>query len=524
MDSDTIVSYHIFTFPFTWEHTQIGKKYRSFEDRTNIHTIRLPGNSSWENISEPVDIRSKRELYNEQNFFYRFVHKALYDSGAKGDIIRHYERKEINYTSVTYTIHVKKNDSIYTLPVQSITLDLYSTGVGILKFYLINDTYIKLQDILYINQFGRRIFPPFIDTEKGITGTKDIELAESISIEGLDGHPHRFFEDFTGYETDYHAWTPSRFISSLLEDFTGYACISIVPVIDDRMFVACWWGDDAFSKNIRDNQYNYFSDPDWYKLIFVDTDDASCQNDKMLEKKLDFHTLPRWQKYGTLYGLSRYSMIGVMENSDFTKSVFLTHFRTIYHRIVEFCIVQRASLLKFSDQVAHITELKITDPGRIADEISQLYKQFIRFENQVYFDEVTAQDQGIETYEKLQAILGIKEKIKELDRQINELHEYVIVLENQERNRNLALLTLAATMFIVPSFIAGYFSMHFFTDIEVFDRSSLLWINGLLIGVVILVFIGIKAKKRIWIKYLVISIIVLIVLYLIFIISGIMVL
>lgn len=62
-------------------------------------------------------------------------------------------------------------------------INLYATGVGFLSFYLKNEdcTQNSPEDILAINQYGRRIMPPFFND----TRLRN-EISEYIRIEGLN--------------------------------------------------------------------------------------------------------------------------------------------------------------------------------------------------------------------------------------------------------------------------------------------------------------------------------------------------
>ena len=80
------------------------------------------------------------------------------------------------------------------------------------------------------------------------------------------------------------------------------------------MFVTCWIGDNELETKIKNDSSFWKTNNDWYKLIFVDGENITCQNDEMQADLLNKHTLSRWQKkYGTLYGFSRYSLLQLWE-------------------------------------------------------------------------------------------------------------------------------------------------------------------------------------------------------------------
>lgn len=98
----------------------------------------------------------------------------------------------------------------------------------------------------------------------------------------------------------------------------------------------------------------------------------------------------------------------------------------------------------------------------IAERIGSIYKEYIRFVNQIYFRSVTAQDQGIEMYNLLMKQLNTKEQIKDLDEEIGELHEYISLLIDQKRNENSEWLNILATLLLPAGIITGLFGMNMF--------------------------------------------------------------
>ena len=487
-------SYHIFSFPFQWQLE--GNTYVQRSDFNSIYPVK---NSRWKRKSTPLGDQHQVELYNEKNYFYQFVHPALYDidNGSTTPIIRHYEREECEQNDVTYHIELANSSVIYELNVKSISLNLYSSGVGILSFYLENYRHANLDDIRMINQRGRRIYPPFIDVNKGINGTKTTELADSISISGLFGSSDAYTENFDGYDAN-STWQPARFITNLLADFTNQCHWVIDPVVDDRMFVCCWIGNDEFSAKISKEGDAFMGNKEWHKILFIDGDnDPTCQNDTMLNNLLQAHTLPRWQNYGTLYGVSRHSLICLTNRDEFNMGVILPHVRTIYYRMAELCLVQRAAMLKFSSEVAQVALNEAGQYSKIVDDVSALYKSYIQYTNKIYFKEVTTQDQGIEIYKKLQEVMDIVMLVEDLDNEIEELHNYASMIEDKKRNRNLSILTTAATIIVLPSFIVSYFGIGLFEGKpEPLPSKYWLLINAALLVSAGTAFVSIRTKSK----------------------------
>ena len=481
-------SYHIFYFPFRWSLK--GDENFRFSEQVNLNRIQVSGDSQWKQVQldeqvgpgkEAQEAKDACTVFDERQYFFDFVHPVLYDDKKKEQdpLIYHYERLEPQtQDEVKYVIRV--GDKKYVLRVDALNLNLYSTGVGILSFYLANEWEEQQYEsaVRDINQFGRRIMPPNSHefTSRGL-------LASSICIEGLVGDPDRYKDEF-----DYKiqpekrsagnapqrglssVWEPALFIRHLIEDLSP--ALEVVPVIDDRMLVNCWYGNKELSQQVaeaaRDEKDSFVMGDFWYKYVFVDEGrEDSCQNKRMKEQLLEKSTYYRWQNKGTLYGVSRYSFVALTNERDFDKNVLAVHMRTIYSRLFELVIIQRASMLRFSGEVTKVSGLAATKEKEkeVADRINSLYKEYIRFVNQIYFRNVTAQDQGIELYEMLIAQFDSNAQIKDLDGEIGELYQYITLQVDQKRNENGERLNKLAAIFLPASILAGLFGMNRYCEL-----------------------------------------------------------
>ncbi len=441
-------SYHIFLFPFNWSFEK--NENELFEKQvalTNIVPDRL---SNWIRMTVPGTEREIRELYDEKNYYYDFVHEVLYDNGKDTTIVKHYERKELKHEGSTLNFNIevwgKKN---YRLKIDDIALNFYSTGVGTLIFYLRNENenQKELSDIKLINQFGRRIMPPFIEDVD-----KRFETAERVYIDGLwGGSPYD--EDFNDYSRHLESWKPASYILQLIKDFSED--IQIKPVIDDRMIVNCWYANDQLSTRIKTDYENFLNSDDWYSFAFIDSTDPTCQNEEFRKRIIEKATNPRWQNYGTLYGITRYSMVALGAKDFMFETVIFKHVRTLYTRMLELVLLQRSSRLRFSAEVTKVGIMKKAEHQRIADHISSLYKEYMLYMNQIYFREVTSQDQGIEFYQLFLEQFGCTKQISDLEEELGELHNYYHLLLARKRNRNAEILNIIAATLLPASLTTG---------------------------------------------------------------------
>ncbi|MCD7713165.1 MAG: hypothetical protein LUJ25_10890 [Firmicutes bacterium] len=326
-------------------------------------------------------------------------------------------------------------------------------------------------------------------------------LSEYICIEGLNGYAGKYREDFSGY-TPADIWKPASFICQLIADL--HPGMIATPVIDDRMFVnSCYVNKDLLKEIAVDDPSlekerlkEFILGKFWYKYVYVDNGQWDmCQHDPMKEQLLNRVTYFRWQKYGTLFGISRYSFVLL---KGIGAEYIETHMATLYSRMIELALVQRASMLRFSSEVTSLSNLTGQDRQKLLQKISSLYKEYIRFVNQVYFREVTAQEQGIELYDLLLQQLNSEKQIEYLESEIRELHQYVAIVEEQTRTGRMEWFSWLATIFVPVSLIIGVLGMN-----SIFDKEYLfLWDYFLyhllfLGGMIYLTYLIFKRKKMV---------------------------
>jgi hypothetical protein len=549
MENNALYSYHVFLFPFQWQFAGKEMKNKTLEQRTCLkELIGLFADTKWKRGEYKTDTVLN---YNEYNYFYGMVRDVLFDKGEDLEkaIVANLAY-DIPPDSHSYNFKVcidayKNEYKSYSLHIDSILLHLYSTGVGVLSFHLNNRLEEQSQpdDILNINQVGRRLYPPFFgidsslvgsqaqfectDFAKGLDYVQTKELAVNISVISDTN-----FEDFSSYANpgnfSSNPFQIPQHISFLFQgipltvnkaDFKADdRKVYINPLIDDRMFVLCWYGNDEIVDRLelndkahgrdKDQKLIYLNDDWWYKFMFNDQKYSTCQNQKMQQKFIYKHTYTRWSDLGTLYGINRYSFVcltGSLENlKRYNAHFIVNHMQTMYYKLCELCLVQRACLLRFSDEVAHISKMKDDKKISLTDRVNNLYQQYLRFVNRIHFREVTAQEQGIELYNMLQEHMKIENNVKDLDREIQELHTYVSLIQDQKQNRNVELLTIIGALFILPTFFINFFGLIIMPQRGAFPMpQSILLLLPLLIAPFIYFLIDQRRAKR-WLIWLIV--------------------
>ena len=428
-----LYSYHTFMFPFIYDKETIEEKFWEYKK------------FSTDNV----------EAYNEKYYFYKHVQDALYNNKERGEnsfISKYFEYKN---TKGIFTLTTKK--AVYELELDGISLRIFNTGVAILAFNLKNNTYSKLEDVLVINDFGRRIYPQFLG-ENFTKETKETFLAESIALSFEGKKP--IVENF-----DYNKLNIKNGVRlpSFIETLIGKSFKNIQYVIDDRMFVISQYHNDTLAKEMKEydstkNQYEYEENSCWYEYLFIDGNGKNCQSKQMTKKLIATSTYDRWVEWGTLFGITRYSFV-VLTESWFGENRLLPHTKTMYFQMFSLLLAYRATIIKFADEIQNITQGTHND---ISEGTSGLYKRYLDFLNQLYFKEITAQDQGIELYEKAVSIMKIEVFLKDLDNEISELHAYVEMLEDKSEKEEMQKLSKMGAIFLPGTFIAGVLGMNIY--------------------------------------------------------------
>ena len=515
----TVHSKHQFIFPFKWEHYAVSND--SFASKTNVEGFEsiLLG-KKWKRT--PFEITSHIR-YNEYNYFYDFVRDVVYDRGqnessirgySNKSLLRHYEYIFKNSASLKITCNIGKDDftefqkATYELEIKCISLELLDSGIGLLTYNIHNSTYEDPSSILNINQFGRRFFiggfmlntyPSRNLKETGRERCVDLALQHEI----LDGHT-RITNDLYDEDTisnlklSQHLELPeivkNLFLSpeKLKTNFETLQKgeIWLSPCIDDRLFTVCW-----YSCNLKKYRKAYQFGTDitkskwWNKFVFIDkAQGESVQNEEFRLAQLESSTYDRWKDYSTLYGVSRYSlmMFCTPDAPDFLKAVH----ETMYFKMAQLNLVQRATMLRLSDEIQSISTSNLTDIEiKLRSETKQYQRKelqiqlnekikveyekvrdlnhnFLKFSNKIYFEEVTAQEQGIELYDLLHQKMRNQMHKESLEKEISSLFNFSLLQqqnrENQleiERNNKLELITYFGIPLAFLSLIFSFWSL-----------------------------------------------------------------
>ena len=480
-------SYHIFMFPFGLKN---GWKQRDID--------KMLTNANWERSQFAYDKGDFASNFSEQGYFYDFSSGAMFDDPDSLNRVLTTYRLPTGENS-TYTINIKKynTEKTYNLHVEKIELNVYDEKAAILSFHLNNDQYTETQDILYINDYGRRIYPQYLEgNENGdinLQKTKNSFLADSISL-NLDNRPP-YEDDFSSYaRKTIPPYTMPKYIKALLPE----AMHECRWLLDDRMYVVSYYCNTVFSNRMHDGYAQHTQwlkkenvEWDWYQYVFVDNDDPTCQNEYMFKDLLERATYTRWSEYGTYFGISRYSFTCLIGEDRIN---LLRQTKTMYYRMASLVLAQRVLSLYYSREISEISrdldEKKLTNK-ELQTRVNALNRDYLRFVNNVYFREITPQDQGIELYDLMQKQMNIERDEKGLSTEVEQLYHYVTMANDEQRNKETERLSVIATLFLVPTLLTGIWGMNLSEE-----SNTLYWIFSALAFILAIAIIPLLFRNK----------------------------
>lgn len=455
-------------------------------------------NASWERMQFAYDKGDFASNFSEQGYFYDFCSGAMFDDpDSLNRVLTTYQLPTEDGDTYTIYINKKGNRKSYILKIDKIELNIYDEKAAILIFHLNNDKYQEIQDILYINDYGRRIYPQYLvgedNGEINLQKTKDNFLADSICLNF--GIRPCLEDNFSSYsEKNIPPYTMPRYIKGLLPE-EMHECRWL---LDDRMYVVSYFSCPDFAKRMSEKYGTEGKwldrqrpEWDWYQYVFIDNDDPTCQNEKMFKQLLEHSTYIRWSNYGTFYGISRYSFTCLIGNDVIG---LLHHTKTMYYRMASLVLAQRVLSLYYSREISEIS--KELDENKLSNKqlrrrVNILNRDYMRFVNNIYFREVTPQDQGIELYDLMQDQMNIERDEKGLSTEVEQLYHYLTMTNDEQRNIEAERLSIIATLFLIPTLLTGIWGMNLNEESDI-----LYWIfSGMAFILAIIVIIHLIISK-----------------------------
>ena len=320
-----------------------------------------------------------------------------------------------------------------------------------------------------INEYGRRISMPVL---------KDINLCAD-SLELKIGNIS-FKDNFMAYiekvkkmdnitSDDIKLTDISNVIREVL-CYRGDYNISPIPILDDRMYVMCIAKDSKAIIECTDE-----GSKSAYEFAHIDpAGECTCHDKGMRKELLDKALYKRWCDWNSYYYITNYSFMYLTE--DDVPPHLVESFLTQYYQMGCLTIAQRASIMNFKREVTSIAA-GLEKKGKTlsmpsVNSIMDLQERFVAFESQLFFDEVSSEQQAIEIYDMLKQALLIEKEKDSLKSQLESMYTISDTTNGFGINKIMLIFTWISGVMSFASIIMTMMQIEGFKNIQ-----CLKWLN-----------------------------------------------
>ncbi|MBR1854224.1 MAG: hypothetical protein IJ794_13960 [Lachnospiraceae bacterium] len=460
-------SYHTFLYPFHYGDTKDPKK-------SNLSGV-LKKSEIWEQIDHQghLDAEEYKKVYKIAQFYLPKARRMLLPSNDKNETELYRHKGE----NIRYEIVYKEEKiSLDVTEIELLLLPIYSIGLLTIKGEYVQDARGKndaelLEMVDRINDLGRRVYPASVEV-KGNEGPKIVDIICPAELnlyfdlaqdkqKGKLRHSVKY-QDFvkTAYKNDKYEVHPELIEQIIYYDGQNKKKKSkpvhpgLKPVLDDRMFVTCLYiGLESPESYWHERLENPEKAEELYKFMFLENS-CTCQDQEMLQEKLDQHIYRRWVNWGSLYGITEYSMTYFASGNIDKKQesrYLVDNFQDLYLRLAQLALLQRAIITQLETEV-EIASRRIGKPK----ELLMLWERYARFQAEYYIPEATFQEQGVEMYDMLKDSLRLPEMYEYLDSGMENLRELAQMYESDNTNNAINAMTAIGTTVAIFAMTQDY--------------------------------------------------------------------
>ena len=492
------------------------------------------------------DAYEKARKYQARAYFHPFVQRFLYDENR----LMRYRRKKKCDGKLQLHVQLILGDYGHeyiqelTLTIESCEISLFMPNIGIFMIKINHDKSIPLNIAQKILDELRRVYPPYFNERKEVnfvktTGLKIIEPDNLTAWQKTNGKMSlwqsghcpisvKLIKDnnICNAENKFYSFNEEYQLSELIEKNAKYFENSsnqglvhpwaahwselLKPFSTDNNgqgLVIKQFGDDraATISYLAVDELKSINRGNWVRLCFSDEpgNDRLPYSATFLQNFEAQYCYDRyWYKGATIDGTDwpsrilncgySFSYIGSNQCSFFTsdKNGALATFNYIYTDMGMIAHFQRAALLSFSQRLSELLKRdkkngKIKFPDN--DEVQKMYREFIEFTQNYWFDEISPQEQGQQLFLMWRKHLRIQELYDEVRQELKDLVEYIELQET--KNAEIASSNLNINVFIFGLFglvvafisaIAGVFGINDLKDgdktrvLKIFDSHKLI--------------------------------------------------
>lgn len=267
------------------------------------------------------------------------------------------------------------------------------------------------------------------------------------------------------------------------------ACLIINCFNDDRMHVHGTIVSEALSARICSAYGKRHEQPDrvclgqWYGMLAADHDwnRCSCQDQTMLLDLIDRQTDGRWSERNTLYGITYHTMIQLLGPD--VPDYLITNMDWMYFQLFLIAVLQRCTVQRFYREASGLIRGNGSYDTKRGEALKSLYMLFM---NQIWFNDVTEQEQGQDFFRRLQKNMDVEKDVAFLDQALSEMDDQAHKKLENIVSRQLLPLSVIGGLWggieMISCLINGEWTGDFSRHIQSFGwRSAGAWIPGILV-------------------------------------------
>lgn len=463
-------------------------------------------------VGELVDNYANYNYFNKQarNLIFNYK-KNNPDKGDSKVVNYKFSPEDLN-GDFKYIINVNK-EKTYELNIDKIILKEYEIAnkkIYLMMIYVTNNDYDSLSDIKNINQYGRRLYSPWIplDLGNGINTEcpddlqihigkykiySNYEKSGKVDLNYKDEEIFKYnFDDKNKYKSyserlnfirqkevndkndkNDNSIIDNRRESYLIRNILNYKNeskdekIEIELINPDRMYVGFYVKNfligrikkySSEKQEYSTEKQKYLTEKQGYAYLYDDSlsdqlyaiayiDGGDATcQSKVMRKKLLQETIYDRWIDWGTIHTVTHNGFGCIASEGAPYDSVIMPFLTEYMEMMALVLLQRNLLLEFHKKARELS------PEFNSEKLENLQKKYVKFKTQVLLFEVTPQEQGYEIYRLMQKQLYIDEEKEKLDDIMNSLYEVANVKHSIQLNITVKLLTGFAVIIALLSF------------------------------------------------------------------------
>jgi hypothetical protein len=208
---------------------------------------------------------------------------------------------------------------------------------------------------------------------------------------------------------------------------------------------------------------------DWVRLCFADAPERGYPYGRSFLSDFERrHCYDRfwdadpddWKR--TRFLICNYAAVVVGRDETYFRHVLGKHIRRHYFQLVLISYFQKAALLTLSERLAEMLDAYSKNKERFRDVVHHIARDAQHFTHRYWFEDISAQLQGQETFEMLRRELRTRELYQQVAVELQAAEQFLGAEEQAELGRQQARLNIIASFGLALAVTTGIFGMNIF--------------------------------------------------------------